>query len=87
MEALAGRSGVALCGELYGADGRRRLAATPGFSTASRADRAAIARGDKKPEKPEADMRARFAQDFDRDPGVATAAATAAGGGKAGSGG
>ena len=41
------------------------------YITASRAERAAIARGEKAPDKPEADTRARFTQDFDRDPGVA----------------
>ncbi len=44
------------------------------YITSSRAERAAIARGEKAPEKPEADSRARFTQSFDRDPGVAAPA-------------
>ena len=44
------------------------------YITASRAERAAIARGEKTAEKPEADSRARFTKDFDRDPGVAAPA-------------
>jgi hypothetical protein len=46
------------------------------FISSSRAQRAALARGEK-PEKPDVDPRARFAQDFDRDPGVAAPAPAA----------
>jgi hypothetical protein len=45
------------------------------FITSSRAQRAAIARGEK-PAKADVDPRARFAQDFDRDPGVAAPASS-----------
>ena len=41
------------------------------FISSSRADRAAIARGEKAADKPAADPRTRFASDFDHDPGVA----------------
>ena len=57
-----------------------------GYITSSRAERAAIARGDKVAEKPDADSRSRYAKDFDHDPGVAAPAASGpapAGGGKA----
>ena len=58
-----------------------------GYITSSRAERAAIARGEKTAEKPDKDSRTRYATDFDHDPGVATpaapAAAAPAGGGKA----
>ena len=49
-----------------------------GYITSSRAERAAIARGEKVPEKLEADSRTRFTKDFDRDPGVAAPAGPAA---------
>ena len=47
------------------------------FITSSRAERAAIARGERVADKPEADPRTRFTRDFDRDPGVAAPAAAA----------
>lgn len=42
-----------------------------GYITSSRAERAAIARGERRPETAQADSRSRFTQVFDRDPGVA----------------
>jgi hypothetical protein len=46
-----------------------------GYIRGSRADRAAIARGDKKPETREQDARTRFTQAFDVDPGTGKAPA------------
>jgi hypothetical protein len=45
-----------------------------GYIQASKAERAAIARGEKAPDAKEKDSRIRFTQAFDRDPGVASAA-------------
>ena len=61
-----------------------------GYILSSRAQRAAIARGEQAPEAKDKDGRNRFTQPFDRDPGVAPATPTtarAAGGGQKGSGG
>jgi hypothetical protein len=49
-----------------------------GYILGSRADRAAIARGEKTPETREKDSRTRFTQAFDVDPGVAKPAAAGA---------